>query len=199
MRIRTCASAREFLRVRRTDAETNRWTHTSGSKPGRADRSGQSASALSLFKVRLTLSTVQEKKSMPGPPPVFPGTRGSMPLFLFVSLSLFLFLRSISPIEPLRTQIRKFVELQERISSGQVVPFSDPSARPFYVQVPKVTSMNRILRLLFLIFLEKRLNGGYLDILFLHFRSKSRQFSLYLITRVVIFRDRNCSRNCTAM
>lgn len=83
----TRASAKEFLRARKTDvhAETSRWTHTSGSKPGRADRSGQSASARSLFKVRLTLSTVPEKKSMP----VFPGTRESTSSFLLVSLSLY--------------------------------------------------------------------------------------------------------------
>lgn len=89
----TRESAREFLRARKTDvhAETSRWTHTSGSKPGRADRSGQSASARSLFKVRLTLSTVPEKKSMP----VFPGTREShvllRPLFLSTFDRLLLF------------------------------------------------------------------------------------------------------------
>lgn len=95
VRIRAChhtrANAREFLRVRRTDvhAGTSRWTHTSGSKPGRADRSGQSASARSLFKVRLTLSTVPEKKSMPGPsPPPFPQPI----IFSWVSLPLRLFL-----------------------------------------------------------------------------------------------------------
>jgi len=70
----------------------------SRSKPGRADRSGQSASALSLFKVRLTLSTILEKKLKPGPP--------ILSDILQVHISLCLFIRSHQSIPPSLIQIR---------------------------------------------------------------------------------------------
>lgn len=89
---------------------TSRWTHTRGSKPGRADRSGQSASALSLFKVRLTLSTIPEKKSMPGPPSWCPKST-------HISLSLSLCF----------TQVWRFIDLH-RSTADQVVQFMDTPA-----------------------------------------------------------------------
>lgn len=104
----------------------------SGSKPGRADRSGQSASALSLFKVRLTLSTVPKKKSTPGPssplsPPrssASPGAR--VPTFLFFSLFLRLRILVLSPLDLSSARAQKSVDLQER-ASRWVIPFLGPS------------------------------------------------------------------------
>lgn len=172
VRIWACYYMREFLRVRKTDvhAETSRWTHTSGSKPGRADRSGQSASAQSLFKVRLTLSTVPEKKSMP----VFPGTWESMSFFLFVSLSLY--------VRSHQSTTSAVVSRPEnswslKSISGQVVPFLIHGQDFSTYKFPKVASMNRDPESLafFPSSSWRVLNGRYLDIV--HFRSKSIHFA----------------------
>ena len=71
--LRTCrgpGSSAARVRVSHVRAATHVW---SGSKPGRPDRPGRSASALSLFKVRLTLSTIHERTAASPPsPPLHP-------------------------------------------------------------------------------------------------------------------------------
>lgn len=129
----TRACSRESLRVRCTCGDQSVDTHL-GSKPGRADRSGQSASALSLFKVRLTLSTIPKKKSRPGPP-ILPATS---------CLSFFLFLSIFILVNRLLCLSSK-LEVSSIFKNTPLVRWSRScyACQLFHIRIPKVISMDR--------------------------------------------------------
>lgn len=167
------AHERACVYVGRTREDPSVDTH-SGSKPGRADRSGQSASALSLFKVRLTLSTIPEKKSRPGPPILSSISR------VHVSRSLSFSLYSFSSIDlPVSHPSLKF----HRFSRTHLWP-SDPVPDTRAGKVlPHSSSEShldglgfRILHFIFLIFL----NTMSFDILILHLCIQSKNVAIHL-------------------